>query len=92
MVEKIVLITGCSSGIGFDAAFALKHRGHRVIASCRRNEDVQKLEDLGLEAIHLDMNDSSSIQCAFAGVLIRTGGRLDVLINNAETSLSFIFF
>lgn len=83
MTKKIILITGCSSGIGFDSALALKQRGNRVIASCRKSEDLQKLHALGLEAIKLDMNDSSSIQNAFAQLLILTENRLDVLINNA---------
>ncbi|WP_454780806.1 SDR family NAD(P)-dependent oxidoreductase [Legionella sp. WA2022007384] len=83
MKEKIILITGCSSGIGFDAVFTLKKRGHRVIGSCRKKEDVQKLLDMGVEAIQLDVADSSSIQNGFAEVLVKTEGRLDVLINNA---------
>ncbi|KTD60135.1 oxidoreductase with NAD(P)-binding Rossmann-fold domain protein [Legionella sainthelensi] len=83
MKEKIILITGCSSGIGFDAAFALKKRGHRVIGSCRKEKDVEKLLNIGLEAVQLDVSDSSSIQNAFAKVLAKTEGRIDVLINNA---------
>ncbi|KTD41260.1 SDR family NAD(P)-dependent oxidoreductase [Legionella parisiensis] len=83
MKEKIILITGCSSGIGFDAVLTLKGRGHRVIGSCRKMEDVQKLLDKGIEAVQLDVSDSSSIQNAFAAVLAKTEGRLDVLINNA---------
>lgn len=83
MKEKIILITGCSSGIGFEAAFALKKRGHRVIGSCRKKEDVQKLLSIGLEAVQLDVSESSSIQSAFDKVLAKTEGRLDVLINNA---------
>jgi NAD(P)-dependent dehydrogenase (short-subunit alcohol dehydrogenase family) len=58
MDEKVILITGCSSGIGFDAGFALKKCGYRVIASCRKNEDVQKLINSGLEAVRLDVSDA----------------------------------
>lgn len=83
MAAKVILITGCSSGIGFDAVFALKARGHRVFASCRKKEDLLKLQDLGLEVLLLDVNDSLSIQTAFATLLVMTEGRLDVLINNA---------
>ncbi|QMT60357.1 SDR family NAD(P)-dependent oxidoreductase [Legionella sp. PC997] len=83
MKEKIILITGCSSGIGFDAVFTLKKRGYRVIGSCRKKEDVQKLLDRGVEAVQLDVSDSTSIQNGFAEVLVKTAGRLDVLINNA---------
>lgn len=83
MAGSVVLITGCSSGIGFDTAFALQKRGHRVIASCRKIEDVQKLSAKGVETLLLDVNDSISIHHAFSQLLSMTSGRLDVLINNA---------
>ncbi|MFJ1267726.1 SDR family NAD(P)-dependent oxidoreductase [Legionella lytica] len=83
MNKKTILITGCSSGIGLDAAQALQKRGHQVIASCRKKEDQQQLIALGLDTLLLDVNDSASIQTAFAEVLTKTGSRLDVLINNA---------
>lgn len=83
MNTKVILITGCSSGIGFDAVFALKKRGHRVIASCRKTEDVQKLLNKGVEALLLDVSNPISIQSAFAQLSIMTSGHLDVLINNA---------
>lgn len=83
MKEKIILITGCSSGIGLDAALSLKKRGHRVIGSCRKNVDVQKLLSMGIEAVQLDVSDSSSIHNAFAEVMSKTQDHLDVLINNA---------
>ncbi|HAT6979286.1 TPA: SDR family NAD(P)-dependent oxidoreductase [Legionella pneumophila] len=83
MNTKVILITGCSSGIGFDAVFALKKRGHRVIASCRKTEDVQKLLNKGVEALLLDVSNPISIQSALAQLLIMTSGHLDVLINNA---------
>ena len=83
MQPKTILITGCSSGIGFDAAFALNDRGHHVIASCRKQSDVDKLTTLGLETVLLDVANIESIYKAFPEVLVKTGGRLDVLINNA---------
>ncbi len=82
-MKKVILITGCSTGIGFNTAIALNQRGHHVIASCRKKEDRERLNDLGLDTVLLDVNDSSSIQTAFAEVLGKTEGRLDVLINNA---------
>lgn len=83
MTSKIIFITGCSSGIGFDAALALKHRGHRVIASCRKWVDVERLQQLGLKTLQLDMNDEQSIAMAVKTLLQKTNGRIDVLINNA---------
>lgn len=77
-----VLITGCSSGIGYVTAQELKRRGHRVIASARQLVDVEKLRAEGFEAVQLDLADSSSIQSAVLQILSLTGGKLDVLFNN----------
>jgi NAD(P)-dependent dehydrogenase (short-subunit alcohol dehydrogenase family) len=81
--QKTILITGCSTGIGHDAALTLSKRGHRVIASCRKEDDLAKLIALGLDAVLMDVNDEESIAKAFAEVLHKTAGQLDVLINNA---------
>jgi NAD(P)-dependent dehydrogenase (short-subunit alcohol dehydrogenase family) len=81
--KKIILITGCSSGIGLDAAMTLFKRGHRVIATCRKTEDLRKLQLLGLEVVLLDVNDTASINTAFNEVINITQGKVDVLINNA---------
>lgn len=83
MNAKIIFITGCSTGIGFDSVFTLQKRGHRVIASCRKIDDVEKLSAMGVETLLLDVSDSTSIQKAVPDLLTRTGGRLDILINNA---------
>jgi len=65
--NKYVLITGCSSGIGFESATFLKKRGYRVIASCRQQKDMGSLKKAGLEhVIQLDLSDSLSIQRAVA--------------------------
>lgn len=78
-----VLITGCSSGIGLDAAFTLHQRGYHVIASVRNLQDAQPLETIGIDVIQLDLNDSQSIEQALDETLELTGGRLDALFNNA---------
>lgn len=83
MHVKTILITGCSSGIGYDAALSLSRRGHQVIASCRKREDVDKLINLGLEAVLLDVADPASLSRGFADFLEKTQGRIDILINNA---------
>lgn len=82
-MNKILFITGCSTGIGLYCAQALNTRGYTVIASCRKPEDVQKLLDLGIKAIPMDMNDSDSIQDGFRELMKLTGNQLDILINNA---------
>ncbi len=79
---KTILITGCSSGIGYNAAVALKNRGHQVIASARNPEDVTRLTQLGFTALLLDLADSRSIQQAVQQMLELTGGRCDALFNN----------
>ena len=83
MSKKIILITGCSTGIGNEAALALSKRGHRVIASCRKEQDVNKLVAQGLETVRIDVNDEASIASGFAEFCEKTSGRIDVLINNA---------
>jgi NAD(P)-dependent dehydrogenase (short-subunit alcohol dehydrogenase family) len=80
--QKSILITGCSSGIGYDAAHGLKARGWRVFAACRKPEDCARLISEGLESPRLDYQDEASIAAAVAEVLEATGGRLDALFNN----------
>ena len=83
MAAKSILITGCSSGIGLVVAQGLAAKGWRVFATARKAEDVSRLQQLGLEALPLDVDDSASIHAAVAEVLRRTGGTLDALFNNA---------
>ena len=77
-----ILITGCSSGIGYSAAKILRERGYRVFATARKSEDVERLRGEGFEAMGLDLADSASIQRAMSQVLEATGGTLDALFNN----------
>lgn len=86
-MQKTVLITGCSSGIGLIAAQDLHHRGYRVLAACRKPHDVAKMQQLGLEGITLDLDDSDSVARAAAQVIELTGGRLYALFNNAGFGL-----
>ena len=82
MTARSILITGCSSGIGFDAARGLAARGWRVFATCRQEADCDRLRGMGLESFVLDYADSLSIAAAVAEVKLRTGGHLDALYNN----------
>jgi len=81
--RQSILVTGCSSGIGLCVAVALHRRGHQVFASARKQIDVDRLKELGLYAVLLDLDDSESIQLAVDEVLNQTNGRLDALFNNA---------
>lgn len=82
MKTRSVLITGCSSGIGLDAARGMKARGWRVFATCRQEADCARLRAEGLESFPLDYSDEASIEAAVAEVVSRTGGTLDALYNN----------
>ena len=77
MADKTILITGCSSGIGYDAARGLKVRGWRVFATCRAEADCERLRGEGLESFVLDYADEASVAAAVAEVVVRAGGRLD---------------
>jgi NAD(P)-dependent dehydrogenase (short-subunit alcohol dehydrogenase family) len=79
---RAILITGCSSGIGLDAALALRARGWRVLAACRQEADCRRLRAMGFESPRLDYADPGSVAAAAAWALEATGGRLDALFNN----------
>ena len=83
MSGRPVLITGCSSGIGYHAARGLRERGFRVFATARREQDVDRLLGEGFEALWLDVRDPDSIARALEDVYGRTGGELYGLFNNA---------
>ncbi|MEM1278402.1 MAG: short-chain dehydrogenase, partial [Pseudomonadota bacterium] len=59
MSERSILITGCSSGIGYHAAHALKGLGWRVFASCRKQADCDRLIGEGLESPRIDYQDTA---------------------------------
>lgn len=80
--SKTILITGCSSGIGYATAIELKKRGHNVIATARKPEDVSRLQQQGFTAIPLDLADSHSIQQAVSLAVELTDGKIDALFNN----------
>ena len=80
---RTIFITGCSSGIGLISAIALKKRGYRVIASCRKIADQQKLIEQGFETVLLDLDDADSINQAAQQVLTLCEGKLYALFNNA---------
>jgi len=82
-MQKSILITGCSTGIGLCAAQTLQDRGWLVIASCRQFKDINTLESLGLKhVIKLDLSDDTSIESGFEKTLEIAGGKLDAVFNN----------
>lgn len=81
-MAKSILITGCSSGIGYDAAHGLRRAGWRVFATCRKEADCERLRTEGLESFVLDYADEASIAAAADEALKRTGGTLEAIFNN----------
>lgn len=87
-MTKSILITGCSSGIGLDAARTLRTRGWHVFASCRQTADCDRLRAEGFDSPQIDYADPASIDRGLAEVLEVTGGTLDALFNNGAHQLN----
>jgi NADP-dependent 3-hydroxy acid dehydrogenase YdfG len=83
--SKVVLITGCSSGIGEATARRLAGHGWKVYASARRPESIEHLASAGCELLQLDVCDEQSMRAAVATVE-REHGAVGVLVNNAGYS------
>lgn len=86
-MQKTILITGCSSGIGLDAAHGMRARGWRVFASCRKQRDCDRLRAQGFDSPLIDYTDADTIASGFAQVLDATDGTLDALFNNGAHGL-----
>lgn len=82
LTQQIVLITGCSSGIGRALAVEFASQGHRVIASARRPDSIADLTAQGIETAQIDVTDTASIKDAVE-TIIAAAGRIDILVNNA---------
>ena len=78
----VIIITGASSGIGFETAATLAKQGHTVYAGARRMERMEPLHRFGVQTLLLDVTDSTSIHHFIETVMAREK-RIDVLINNA---------
>ncbi len=89
----IVLITGCSTGIGLHTAVAFASAGDTVVATMRNTAKAAELKasaakaGVEVEVAQLDVTDDASAQAVVAGVLARHG-RIDVLVNNAGVGLT----
>ncbi|HEX5573434.1 MAG TPA: SDR family NAD(P)-dependent oxidoreductase, partial [Nitrososphaeraceae archaeon] len=87
-VKKTVLVTGCSSGIGFATCLVLSRNDFmtygtvRNLSKAKRIQEVINREKLPLKIIQLDVNDNQSIKLAVKKILTESGG-IDILINNA---------
>ena len=87
-MQKVALVTGSSSGIGFESCIALAKDGYHTFASMRNIkkageiEAIAKKENLPIDVIQLDVDNEESIVSAIKQIA-SDGGRLDVLVNNA---------
>ena len=79
---KVILVTGASSGIGYECAKDLIARGHIVYGAARRVDRMQPLVDMGGHAIGMDVMKEAEIVAAVKRIM-KEQGRIDVLVNNA---------
>jgi NAD(P)-dependent dehydrogenase (short-subunit alcohol dehydrogenase family) len=86
-VSKAVLITGCSSGIGWATAKYLSDGGWRVYATARNVEKIAPLEESGCRLLAIDVTDENSMASAVEEVE-REEGAIGALVNNAGYSQS----
>ena len=81
-MKKNILITGCSSGIGYDTAHYLHNNGYTVYASARKQEDVKRLQDEGLETYLLDVTNHEQIKEVLEDI-VKKDGSIYAVFNNA---------
>ncbi len=79
---KNVLVTGCSSGIGYCVAKGLKESGYKVFATARKEEDIQRLESEGLTVIALDYADPESVEHCANELILRTNHEIYAVFHN----------
>ncbi len=90
--QKVAVVTGSSSGIGYETALALARNGFSTYATMRNLEkaksisDIAKKENLSLYTIKLDVTDEKSVNNAIKTIK-SDAGRIDVLVNNAGYGL-----
>ncbi len=87
-MDKVALVTGCSSGIGFETALALARENYHTYASMRdtkkgsKIQEIAKKENLAITVIALDVDKPESIKSVIKQI-ISEKKRIDVLVNNA---------
>ncbi len=81
-MQKVVLITGASSGIGKSAALLLHKNNFIVYGAARRTELMKDLEEKGIQILSIDVTNEASMQAGVNAILEKEG-RIDILVNNA---------
>jgi len=91
-MEKVAVVTGTSSGIGFETALALAREGYYTYATMRDTAKSDKIKELGkkdnlkISVLELDVDDESSVKNAIQKILDQKQ-RIDILVNNAGWGL-----
>ena len=91
-MEKVAVITGASSGIGFETALALAREGYHTYATMRditksdKIKEIEKKESLKIDVLELDVDNEDSAKTAIQQILDQKQ-RIDVLVNNAGWGL-----
>lgn len=80
---RVWLITGCSSGFGFELVYAALARGEKVIATARSVEKIKALKAAGAAVLSLDVTSTLADLQSTAEKAIALYGKVDVLVNNA---------
>jgi len=91
-MEKVAVVTGTSSGIGFETSLALAKEGYLTYATMRdttksdKIKEIAQKENLKISILELDVDDEKSVKSAIAQILDQKQ-RIDVLVNNAGWGL-----
>ncbi|HEX6671863.1 MAG TPA: SDR family oxidoreductase [Nitrososphaeraceae archaeon] len=92
-MNQVAVITGCSSGIGYETSILLAKNGFKTYATMRNVEkgdklkDIAEKENLDLKIIKLDVTDDYSIKSAINEIIQETS-RIDILVNNAGNNIA----
>src|ERR671938_43100 len=95
--QKVAIVTGSSTGIGYETSLALARNGFLTYATMRnlnKAENIKSVatkESLPLHVKQLDVTDDASVKNAVESISSETGGRIDVLVNNAGYGLNGAF-
>src|ERR671932_13480 len=95
--QKVAIVTGSSTGIGYETSIALARNGFLTYATMRNLNKVENIksvatkESLPLHVKQLDVTGDLSVKNAVEAILSETGGRIDILVNNAGYGLNGAF-